>query len=287
MSISTLAPKSGRLTTQRPAGTGEAVLLAVHYDSVGAGPSVSDDGVAVAATLEIARLLKQGPRPRNDVIFLIDDGEEAELLGATAFSARHPWAAEVGAVVNLEARGTGGSSFMFETGTDNAWLIELMRRHVPRPSTSSLFYSIYQRLPNDTDFTVFREYGMNGVNFAFIRNVAHYHTPLDDLDHYSPATLQHQGDNALGMVRALAGADLSSPPKGTASWFDVWGFGLVAWPEGWNLPLSILSLLLITLATIAVLVRDRTSARTLAWGQLIFPTATVGSVVVALAVVHI
>ncbi len=223
-------------------GTGKAVLLAVHYDGVGAGPSVSDDGVAVAATLEIARILKSGPQLENDVIFLIDDGEEAFLLGAVAFAAKHPWAQDVGAVVNLEARGSSGRSYMFETGTNNAWLIDLMKRNVPRPATSSLFYSIYQRLPNDTDFTVFKHYGMNGVNFAFIGDVAHYHTPLDDLVHVTSATLQHQGENALGMVRALAETDLDSPPTGTSSWFDVWGFGILSWPETWNLPLAILSL---------------------------------------------
>ncbi len=170
-------------------GNGKAVLLAVHYDSVGAGPSVSDDGVAVAASLEIARLLREGPPLFNDVIFLIDDGEEAALLGAIAFAAEHPWAKDVGAVVNLEARGTGGRSYMFETGTDNAWLVDLMKRHLPRPATSSLFYSIYKRLPNDTDFTIFKEHGMNGVNFAFIKDVVHYHTPLDDLEHVTPATV--------------------------------------------------------------------------------------------------
>ena len=197
-------------------GSGKAVLLAAHYDGVGAGPSVSDDGIAVAATLEVARILAEGPPLAHDVIFLIDDSEEAFLLGAVAFAAEHPWARGVGAVVNLEARGTAGRSYMFETGPDNAWLIDLMRQSLPRPATSSLYYSVYQRLPNDTDFTVFRHFGMNGVNFAFIQNVVHYHTPRDDLEHASAASLQHHGENALAMVRALANADLDSPADGTA-----------------------------------------------------------------------
>ena len=266
------------------AGQGKAVMLAVHYDSVGAGPSVSDDGVAVAATLEIARILDAGPRRRNDVIFLIDDGEEAGLLGAIAFTAEHPWADEVRAVVNLDARGTAGRSYMYETGIDNAWLIELMKRHVPRPATSSLFYSIYQQLPRDTDFTIFKKHGMNGVNFAFLKDVAHYHTPLDDLEHLTLATLQHQGENAFGMVRALAGTDLDSPPAGTASWFDVWGFGIVAWPEAWNLPLAIFSLLLITAASGIYLVKGRLRITDILWGQILFPAAILGSTVLAVAV---
>jgi len=263
-------------------GTGKAVLLALHYDGVGAGPSVSDDGIAIAATLEIARLLKAGPTLDNDVIFLIDDGEEAFLLGAVAFAAKHPWADDVGAVINLEARGSAGRSYMFETGSNNAWLIDLMKRHLPRPATSSLFYSIYQKLPNDTDFTVFKYFGLNGVNFAFIGNVVHYHTPLDDLAHVTAASLQHHGDNALGMVRALASTDLDSPPQGTASWFDVWGFGILSWQEAWNLPLSIFSLLLVAIA-FGVSSRRGGLSRTQIWrGLALFPIALLGATLLAL-----
>lgn len=268
-------------------GTGKAVLLAVHYDSVGAGPSVSDDGVAVAATLEIARILRAGPELDNDVIFLIDDGEEASLLGAVAFTAKHPWAADVGAVVNLEARGTAGRSYMFETGTDNAWLIDLMGSNVPRPTTSSLFYSVYQRLPNDTDFTVFKHFGMNGVNFAFIKDVAHYHTPLDNLARASLATMQHHGDNALGMVRALANADLVRHPTGTASWFDVWGFGLLAWPETSNLPAAIASLILVLVAGGFRWRRRAITTGQIKSGMILYPAALLSATVLALLTVWI
>ena len=37
------------------------------------------------------------------------------------------------------------------------------------PVASSLLYSIYKMLPNDTDLTVFREDGdIKGYNFAFL-----------------------------------------------------------------------------------------------------------------------
>ena len=262
-------------------GDGPAVLLAVHYDSVGAGPSVSDDGVAVAITLEIARILKAAPPPPNDVILLIDDGEEVALLGAIAFAEEHSWAVEVGAVVNLEARGTAGRSFMFETGSDNAWLVELMAEHLPRPATSSLYYSIYEQLPNDTDFTIFKAHGMNGVNFAFLQNVVHYHTPLDDLEHATLSTIQHHGDNALAMVRALANTDLESPPTGNATWFDVWGFGIVAWPESWNWVLAIASILLVMVAGgIHWRRHDLTAAQT-GHGLILWPVAVLGATAIA------
>src|ERR1700687_1787938 len=52
-----------------------AVVLAAHYDSVPAGPGVSDDGIGVATLLEIARVVRQ-EQFRNPPVFLIDDGEE-------------------------------------------------------------------------------------------------------------------------------------------------------------------------------------------------------------------
>lgn len=57
------------------------VLIAAHHDSVSAGPGTSDDGVGVAAILEIARALVADETLERDVILLIDDGEEAGLIG--------------------------------------------------------------------------------------------------------------------------------------------------------------------------------------------------------------
>ena len=92
------------------------MLLAAHYDSVPAGPGAGDDGVGVASVLEIARVLRQLPALRHPIILLIDEGEEAGLLGARLFVAEHPAARTVRAVVNLDARGDSGPSLMFETG---------------------------------------------------------------------------------------------------------------------------------------------------------------------------
>ncbi|HEX2121351.1 MAG TPA: M28 family peptidase, partial [Thermoanaerobaculia bacterium] len=105
----------------------DAVVLMAHYDSVGAGPGAADDGMGVAALLEIARATR-GERYRNPLLFLITDGEEAGLLGAEAFLADETLAREVGVVVNVEARGTRGLSNMFETSRRNRWLIHHLSR---------------------------------------------------------------------------------------------------------------------------------------------------------------
>src|SRR5712671_1619531 len=230
-----------RIEGRRP---GKAVLLSVHYDSVAAGPGASDDGVGVAAALEIARALKADPAPRNPIVLLFNEGEEDDLLGAEAFVAGHPWARRIGAVVNLEARGTAGASLMFETSDRSGWLVDLFAKSVARPASNSIYYTIYKMLPNDTDLTVYKRSGLAGLNFAFIGGEARYHTPRDDFAHADPGSLQHHGDNALAMVRALAAADLEAPRRGELAFFDVLALGVVRWPLGWMPALAIAAALL-------------------------------------------
>src|SRR6267143_1539126 len=134
----------------------KAVLLSAHYDSVPAGPGASDDGAGVATVLEIARILAARPPPPHPVVLLLTDGEEAGLLGATLFVQQHPLSKQVKAAVNLDARGTSGPSLMFETGTANTWLMRLYGSAIARPFSNSLYYVVYKRLPNDTDFSVFK-----------------------------------------------------------------------------------------------------------------------------------
>ena len=219
---------------------GPPVLLAVHYDSVPAGPGASDDGIGVASALEVARIIRN-EKFANPIEILIDDGEELGLLGAEGFVQGMP---SVGAVVNLEARGTSGPSYLFETSANNRWFLGPIARSLPMPVTTSLFAAIYDLLPNDTDLTVFKREGMTGINFAPIGNVNAYHTPNDNIAHVDLRTLQHQGDNALAAVRTFANMDLRHPPRGNSVWFDVLGFFIVSWPASWTLFFAIAGLLI-------------------------------------------
>lgn len=249
---------------------GKAVLLMAHYDSVPAGPGVGDDLAGVATLLEVARILKAGPPPRSPVIFLLDDAEEVGLLGAEAF-AESPAASEVGAVVNLEGRGTSGPSIMFETSGPNAWTVPRFTGGASRPITSSLFVTIYDQMPNDTDLTVFKRRDVPGLNFAFIGDPLHYHTPLDTLENLSPGSLQHHGDNTLAAVRGLAEADLASPPPGRVVFFDVLGAFVVRWPAGWSIGLAALALILVIVAVVLGLKRGAFTGGALAMGLLLMP----------------
>ena len=180
-----------------------ALLLASHYDSVPISPGASDDGIGMAAMLEVARALAAGPRPLRTVVLLFTDGEEDGLLGADAFVASHPLAKRVKLVVNVDARGSSGPSEMFETSRGNAWLVKRMAARLEHPVTTSLFYEAYRRMPNDTDFTAFKRIA-HGVNFANTSSIQNYHTPQDALRNLDARTLQHHGDQVLALARALA-----------------------------------------------------------------------------------
>jgi Peptidase family M28 len=216
----------------------DALVLAAHYDSVPAGPGVSDDGVGMAALVETARALRN-ERFRNPIVYLVTDAEEVALLGAEGFVADPVMLHGSAAVINVEARGTDGPSFLFETSRQNAWLARVIARSLPRPATSSLYYDIYELLPNDTDLTVFKRAGLAGVGFGHIGRPIHYHTPLDNFANLTPSTVQHHGDHILALARALAATDLRQTSSGNAVWFDVLSFFVVSWPQYLSLGIAI------------------------------------------------
>jgi hypothetical protein len=246
----------------------DAVLLTAHYDSVPAGPGASDDGAGVANLLEIARILTVTPARRHPIVILVTDGEEAGLLGALLFTREHRLAPQVWAAVNMEARGVSGPSLMFETGTANAWLMHRYAAAMLTPITNSLFYLVYKTLPNNTDFTVFKAVSYQGFNFAFIGDVAGYHTPLDGFAHTSSSTLQHQGDNALSAALALADSADVRPPAQDSVFFDVFARGVVVWPTTWILPAALLAWLLLMAQAAILIRRGQLHARQAAYGAI-------------------
>ncbi|MFC8617733.1 M28 family peptidase [Micromonospora purpureochromogenes] len=222
------------------------IFLVAHYDSVQSGPGGNDDGAGTSTILEVARALTTGPRPRNDIVFVLTDAEEACLCGASAFVSSHPLAKDGGVVLNLEARGSTGPVIMFETSRNNADLVKLFGRAAPHPVGTSFAVEIYRLLPNDTDFTPFRDqYDLDdrprfiGLNSAYIDGGAIYHTPLDTPEVMDRASLQQHGDNALGLARALGRSDLPTLWSGEdATYFPVPG-GLVRYPGWLTWPLAL------------------------------------------------
>lgn len=207
---------------------GPALLLVSHYDSAPESPGAGDDGAAVASMLTLLRTTARRGF-QNDLIFLFTDAEENCLCGALAFVREHPWAADVGVVLNFEARGTAGKSVMFEATPGHGKLVKAYARNAVQPATSSLYQTVYELLPNDTDLSAFRQGGKQGLNMAFIDAQHNYHTASDSVANLDPGSVLHQHANMRAMLLALADADLANIAGDNPVFFDLLGFGVVVY----------------------------------------------------------
>ena len=228
---------------------GKALLLLSHYDSA-LTPSfgASDAGSGVVTILESIRAyLASGKTPKNDIIILFTDAEEVGLDGARLFVNKHPWAKEVGLTLNFEARGSGGPSNMIvETNGGNKKLIHaFIDANVKYPTASSLMYSIYKMLPNDTDSTVFREDGdIDGFFFAFIDDHFDYHTANDTFENLDRKTLQHQGEYLLPLIHHFAEIDLSTLKSNEDYVYINFPYlKMISYPFSWAIPMVIIAIL--------------------------------------------
>ncbi|HEU4509392.1 MAG TPA: M28 family peptidase [Pyrinomonadaceae bacterium] len=255
-----------------------AVLLVAHYDAAPTSLGASDNGAAVVSLLETLRALKASAPLQNDVIFLATDGEEIGLLGAIAFVQQHPWAKDVGVVLNFEARGNHGPSIMFQTSDENDRLIGELAESVSRPVANSLSADIYKYLPNETDFTVFQKAGMNGLNFAYIEGVAAYHSSLDNISNLDERSLQHHGTYALALARTFGNSDLNAPiSRSKAVYFDLFGRTLIHYSQTTALVLTTL-VALVTFGVIGLGVRrGLLTLSGQAWGFLALLLSMIGA----------
>ena len=226
-----------RLPGRQPGGP--AVLVLAHYDSQPHTPGAGDDAAGVAAMLEALRALRAGPPLAHDVIWLFTDGEEAGLLGASAYAADTArLRREVGVALNFEGRGNQGPSLTFEVSPQNGWVMREYARAAPTPLASSLFYEAYRHLPNNTDFTPLRQAGLTGLNFAFVGGYSYYHSPADTPAHLDLGSLQHHGEYLLSLVRHFGKVPLTHTKAPDYTFFNPLGHWLVLYPANWNLPLS-------------------------------------------------
>lgn len=226
-----------------------AVLLMAHYDTVDGSPGAPDDTTGVAALLETVRALKaRGPRDR-DVIVLITDSEELDLGGARAFFGGHPLRDRVGFVINLEARGGGGRALMFQTGPGNAATVGAFAAAAGRAdggaTSNALAVFVYDLMPNDTDFTVPRERGTPGLNFAFIGRPHLYHSPEATPDALDEGSVQHIGSLTLEAAHALSRSATLPGRAQDVTYADLFGVTVVAHAPAWGwLPLAAIAGLL-------------------------------------------
>lgn len=217
------------------------LLLMAHYDTVPGSPGAADDTTGVAAILETVRALKARGETARDVVVLFTDAEELNLDGARVFFSEHPLRDRIGAVINLEARGGGGRALMFETGRGNGETVALLARAAPLTAggvtSNALAVFMYENMPNGTDFTVVKDRGIGGLNFAFIGRASHYHSPVSTAEALDEGSVQHIGSQALEAADLYANASRLPSATPNVVYSDLYGKVFVRHPVnvGWAL----------------------------------------------------
>tara|TARA_R110002073_G_scaffold1940_10_gene13612 strand:+ start:1231 stop:3576 length:2346 start_codon:yes stop_codon:yes gene_type:complete len=241
--------------------TTDKIALMAHYDSVPTSVGAGDDGAAVAAILETARILRLEDRLKRSVVLLFTDGEERGLLGAEAFFNQDNESNNISVVLNYEGSGSKGVVRVLRTSEQNTLLIKSYLDIANPVSGNSLSNEIFKRMPNDTDFSVvnrkiidnsinrIREGRITGIDFSFADERSHYHTPNDNLNHLDLRTLQHHGNSMLPLVKKLINNDtLVSEPEHLV-YTDPYGIGL-QWPQDWQPWLIMIATILLVVSLI-------------------------------------
>ncbi|MHC5109272.1 MAG: M28 family peptidase [Planctomycetota bacterium] len=222
----------------RGTDSNHAILLVAHYDSASVSPGGVDNASGTATLLELIRAVQAGPRLKSDVIVLFADGEEASLLGSSAFVDGHPWMAHVKVAVNLDAAGTG-PPIILRTSSLNGVLVERYAESAPRPTAMSFVSDLGRLLPGDRDIIPFLEAGIPGLDFASAAWSKGNHSALDLPDQVDIASLQHMGAQLLALSRQLANQDLDHLRSPDRLHFPLFGMH-VHYTQGWAIALSIL-----------------------------------------------
>jgi hypothetical protein len=174
-------------------------------------------------------------------------------------------------ILNWEATGNAGPSVLFETSAANAALIEEFAASASHPVGEAAMAELYELSSQNTDFTVFKEAGFVGLNFAFIDGGAYYHNPRDTVENFDPASMQHHGANMLALARAFGERDLDrldSEPN--ATFFTLFGI-TVSYPAWLMWPLAALAV--VALVALSLMARR---------GRLVTVPQLVGGMVAAL-----
>ena len=246
----------------------EAIGLVAHYDSVAEGPGAGDDGIGSAVCVEAGRVLAAARDPQWTIMVLLTDAEEDGLLGASAVVEDPEVRERLKVVINVEAMGVDAPVRLFETGPGNGWLARVWAAAAPRPRGASFDFEIYQRMPNDTDFSVFKRAGIPGLNLAAVGDIYGYHTAIDAPERVTARALEDAGGTVVAVAQRLQRDDITKRTDEQPTYFDLLGVVAVAWGSGTDLVLLGMALVL----------------GAVAWGRIVFGcwrAAGVGGVLVA------
>jgi hypothetical protein len=186
-----------------------ALLVASHYDSAPDRVGAADACSSVAAMLETLRALQHGAPLANDVIFLFADGEKSGSLGARAFAERHPWARDVGLVLQFDAAGNSGPLLLTGARGGDGKLVAGWIEAAPLAAGTSALALLASDAPALPGGAPLDRVGPAGMRFANIEGSSGASGAFDAATLVAPATLQHAGETMLALTRHFGNLPLA------------------------------------------------------------------------------
>ena len=179
-----------------------AFLLSAHYDSVPSSYGVTDDGMGIASLLGVLSFLANSNQPKRTVIFNFNNNEEFGLYGAQAFIS-HPWFSQIRYFLNLEGTGAGGKAILFR-GTDYGIVKHF--DEVRFPYATSIFQQGFNNhlIHSETDYKVYKEAGLRGLDLAFYKPRDIYHTGEDNMKNINIKSLWHMLSNSIDFTKFIS-----------------------------------------------------------------------------------
>ncbi|KZV82592.1 Zn-dependent exopeptidase [Exidia glandulosa HHB12029] len=205
----------------------DSVLISAHYDSVSTAPGATDDGMGVVTAIALVDYFSRN-QPTRTLIFNINNGEEDGLWGARIFM-EHPWSKLPTTFLNLEGAGAGGRPMLFRASSA---AVTKAFRHVARPHGSSLTSDSFALgvVKSGTDFSIYSDAGMEGLDLAFYSRRSLYHTKDDSVPALGgKASLWTMLEASLATVKSLSSNEGTITGGGSPIYVDFLGhFMLVA-----------------------------------------------------------
>jgi Zn-dependent M28 family amino/carboxypeptidase len=206
----------GVLRGSDPALASEIVVVGAHFDHVGIRTAVNGDSIAngadddasgVVATMEAARLIAAGPRPKRTIVFAAFTGEESGTLGVRWY-AQHPIVPLDKHVADIQVEMIGRPDTA-AGGPGKAWLTGYERSTMgptlaaaglpviadPRPSQQFFMRS---------DNIVFARLGIVAHTLSSFNLHAEYHTVNDEVELVDFAHMAEMVNLVAKAIRVVA-----------------------------------------------------------------------------------
>jgi hypothetical protein len=193
-----------------------AVLAMAHYDSAATTPGAADGGASAAALLETMRVLQAGPPLDNDLLFVFTDADTVKAMGTRAFMQSHPWAKRVRVALRFDNAGNRGPLELIGAAHADGFTMDAWVRGAPQPQGSSFMAELYERLPQSGGAAPLATGAFPVLHFATTQGPLGRDGMHDLPQRLSSASLQHEGDTMLALLRRLGNVNLAlaSPPRG-------------------------------------------------------------------------